>query len=142
MCLHVHKCESASMRMCAYVCNVFCVLPLTRCQCSSGYTGRLCEVDVNECDPSPCLNGATCVDGQGSFTCRCPPGFNGTRCETGIDAIATESGRWSLNGQVLFRQWYNLIFSEGKQIELNLPQIDICAMFTACKKNVKVNALM
>lgn len=48
-----------------------------------GYRGRLCEVDVDECDPNPCVNGASCLDGLGSYTCRCLPGFNGTRCETG-----------------------------------------------------------
>lgn len=54
-----------------------------RCQCVEGYRGRLCEVDVDECDPNPCVNGASCLDGLGSYTCRCLPGFNGTRCETG-----------------------------------------------------------
>ncbi|AWO97474.1 putative sushi von Willebrand factor type A EGF and pentraxin domain-containing protein 1 [Scophthalmus maximus] len=52
------------------------------CQCVVGYWGRLCEVDVDECDPNPCVNGASCLDGLGSYTCRCLPGFNGTRCET------------------------------------------------------------
>uniref|UniRef100_A0A674AKK3 Sushi, von Willebrand factor type A, EGF and pentraxin domain-containing protein 1 n=1 Tax=Salmo trutta TaxID=8032 RepID=A0A674AKK3_SALTR len=52
------------------------------CQCVEGYRGRLCQVDVDECQANPCINGATCVDGPGSYTCRCPPGFNGTRCET------------------------------------------------------------
>lgn len=58
-------------------------LPSLRCQCVEGYRGRLCEVDVDECDPNPCVNGASCLDGLGSYTCRCLPGFNGTRCETG-----------------------------------------------------------
>uniref|UniRef100_A0A8C4EGK4 Sushi, von Willebrand factor type A, EGF and pentraxin domain-containing protein 1 n=1 Tax=Dicentrarchus labrax TaxID=13489 RepID=A0A8C4EGK4_DICLA len=58
-------------------------LSFLRCQCVEGYRGRLCEVDVDECDPNPCINGASCLDGLGSFTCRCLPGFNGTRCETG-----------------------------------------------------------
>uniref|UniRef100_A0A674AJS6 Sushi, von Willebrand factor type A, EGF and pentraxin domain-containing protein 1 n=1 Tax=Salmo trutta TaxID=8032 RepID=A0A674AJS6_SALTR len=53
-----------------------------QCQCVEGYRGRLCQVDVDECQANPCINGATCVDGPGSYTCRCPPGFNGTRCET------------------------------------------------------------
>ena len=57
--------------------------PSLRCQCVEGYRGRLCEVDVDECDPNPCVNGASCLDGKGAYTCRCLPGFNGTRCETG-----------------------------------------------------------
>ncbi|KAG2466627.1 SVEP1 protein, partial [Polypterus senegalus] len=51
-------------------------------QCKAGYTGLLCETDIDECEANQCLNQATCVDGLNSFTCKCPPGFNGTRCET------------------------------------------------------------
>lgn len=60
-----------------------CLPPLLRCRCALGYRGHLCEVDIDECDPNPCVNGASCLDGLGSYTCRCLPGFNGTRCETG-----------------------------------------------------------
>lgn len=62
-----------------------------RCQCADGYRGRLCEVDIDECDPNPCVNGASCLDGLGSFACRCLPGFNGTRCETGT--VSSHPGR-------------------------------------------------
>lgn len=46
-----------------------------------------CEVEVNECEDAPCQNGATCQDGIGSYTCRCPeppPGadpWGGHRCD-------------------------------------------------------------
>uniref|UniRef100_A0A8C7T7C0 Sushi, von Willebrand factor type A, EGF and pentraxin domain-containing protein 1 n=1 Tax=Oncorhynchus mykiss TaxID=8022 RepID=A0A8C7T7C0_ONCMY len=59
-----------------------CVDEVNQCQCVEGYRGRLCQIDVDECQANPCINGATCVDGLGFYTCRCPPGFNGTRCET------------------------------------------------------------
>lgn len=62
-----------------------CLTFAIRCECVNGYRGRLCEVDIDDCDPNLCLNGATCLDGVATFTCRCPPGFNGTRCETGIE---------------------------------------------------------
>ena len=44
-----------------------------------------CEVILiylhsDECTPGLCLNGATCIDGPNSFTCRCPSGFRGTYC--------------------------------------------------------------
>ena len=35
----------------------------------------------NACDSGPCLNGATCVDHNGSFTCTCSSDFTGPRCE-------------------------------------------------------------
>ena len=31
------------------------------CACDPGYTGRDCGVEINECDPDPCMNGATCT---------------------------------------------------------------------------------
>ena len=30
------------------------------CNCTDGYEGRLCEVDVDQCSPNPCQNGGTC----------------------------------------------------------------------------------
>ena len=39
--------------------------------------------DVNECLEFPCLNGGTCDNTQGSYICRCPPGFTGVNCELG-----------------------------------------------------------
>uniref|UniRef100_A0A8D0FGB4 EGF-like domain-containing protein n=1 Tax=Strix occidentalis caurina TaxID=311401 RepID=A0A8D0FGB4_STROC len=35
--------------------------------------------------PDPCLNGGTCRDGVGTFSCTCPPGFGGPRCGTEED---------------------------------------------------------
>uniref|UniRef100_A0A0B7ADF8 EGF-like domain-containing protein n=1 Tax=Arion vulgaris TaxID=1028688 RepID=A0A0B7ADF8_9EUPU len=49
------------------------------CECLPGLTGTHCEVDVNDCDPSPCSHG-TCVDKQNGYTCHCEPGFHGDNC--------------------------------------------------------------
>jgi EGF-like domain. len=37
----------------------------------------MCEININECDPSPCQNTATCIDGLNNFTCVCASGFEG-----------------------------------------------------------------
>ena len=37
-----------------------------------------------------CENGGTCVDGLGSYSCRCPAGFTGTSCETEVDECASQ----------------------------------------------------
>ncbi|XP_071507672.1 uncharacterized protein [Diadema antillarum] len=50
------------------------------CQCPEGRSGVHCEVDVNECDSNPCVNGV-CVDRPGSFQCYCVPGYTGTQCQ-------------------------------------------------------------
>ena len=38
--------------------------------------------DINECDPNPCQNEGTCVDGIDSYTCTCVAGYTGINCET------------------------------------------------------------
>lgn len=43
-----------------------------------------CFTDVDECLDRPCLNGGTCINNAGSYTCRCPVGYTGMNCEQGI----------------------------------------------------------
>ncbi|KAI7790755.1 cadherin EGF LAG seven-pass G-type receptor 2 precursor [Triplophysa rosa] len=40
-----------------------------------------CSVRRHVCSNNPCVNGGSCVDLWGSFTCRCPLGFGGHKCE-------------------------------------------------------------
>ena len=37
--------------------------------------------DIDECEVSPCLNGATCYMFIAGFACVCPPGWTGRLCE-------------------------------------------------------------
>ncbi|XP_057619622.1 protein HEG homolog 1 isoform X2 [Chionomys nivalis] len=57
-----------------------CIVDLTvsrgyRCVCPPAWQGDNCSVDVNECLSSPCPPLAVCNNTQGSFTCRCPVGY-------------------------------------------------------------------
>ncbi|XP_035688620.1 complement component C1q receptor-like [Branchiostoma floridae] len=57
------------------------------CACVEGFTlnddGKSCSVlDTDDCFPGACENGGTCVEGNGAFSCNCPPGFKGERCQT------------------------------------------------------------
>ena len=57
--------------------------------CHAGYTGKNCEVDILECESSPCQNGGTCLENSDKsrpeysvttaegYTCECVPGFTG-----------------------------------------------------------------
>lgn len=47
----------------------------SRCECPPGYSGKLCEVDVDDCAAHSCRHGAPCVDAVNGYTCTCPQGF-------------------------------------------------------------------
>ncbi|KAL1023372.1 hypothetical protein UPYG_G00039960 [Umbra pygmaea] len=63
--------------------------PSFSCSCLSGFTGRRCQIDVDECLSYPCQNGGTCLDQVSRFNCQCPPGFTGTVCETDVDECSS-----------------------------------------------------
>ena len=53
------------------------------CHCSSGWTGKTCNTDIDECSlssRSTCDHGGTCVNTPGSFSCNCIPGYTGKCC--------------------------------------------------------------
>ncbi|NXJ24197.1 PGCA protein, partial [Dicrurus megarhynchus] len=52
--------------------------------------------DTDACHSSPCLNGATCVDGIDSFKCFCLPSYGGDLCE--IDLENCEEGWTKFQG--------------------------------------------
>ncbi|KAJ7366002.1 Olfactomedin-like protein 2A [Desmophyllum pertusum] len=62
--------------------------------------GEIIDVDINECDSNPCLNGGSSVDLVNEYNCICPPGYNGSRC--GNDSKS------QLQGYKMFR--YLLLF--------------------------------
>lgn len=50
------------------------------CQCRSGFTGTLCETNIDDCAGNPCRNAGTCLDGINDFSCSCTLGFSGKDC--------------------------------------------------------------
>uniref|UniRef100_A0A3P8TNI1 Protein delta homolog 1 n=1 Tax=Amphiprion percula TaxID=161767 RepID=A0A3P8TNI1_AMPPE len=63
------------------------------CICPHGYAGDNCHLKRGLCLTngyhSPCQNGGTCTDADGSAaysSCLCPPGFSGDFCEISVDS--------------------------------------------------------
>lgn len=50
------------------------------CKCMVGYTGKNCEINIDDCIPDPCANKSICIDGIATYTCLCGPGYNGKNC--------------------------------------------------------------
>lgn len=51
------------------------------CNCAAGWTGVYCDSEIDECESSPCQNGAVCVDKLAHYLCACPTGYTGVNCE-------------------------------------------------------------
>ena len=43
--------------------------------------------DVDDCDPSPCENNATCTDLHLDYRCDCAPGYEGRNCSEGMHSL-------------------------------------------------------
>ncbi|NXK87177.1 FBLN7 protein, partial [Formicarius rufipectus] len=46
---------------------------------------------IDDCSSNPCANGGTCVDGDQSYTCLCPPGWSGPSCQSPIYSCSNAS---------------------------------------------------
>ena len=48
-------------------------------------------MNIDDCDPNPCVNGATCEDEVQDYTCHCTIEFNKGMCKALVDWV--ERGR-------------------------------------------------
>jgi hypothetical protein len=46
----------------------------------TGYTGKNCESNIDDCLPGVCPPASTCIDLTNDFYCRCPFNLTGEDC--------------------------------------------------------------
>lgn len=52
-------------------------------------SGKLCNINVDDCQSAPCMNGGTCKDQVAGYLCVCPKGITGQQCEINEDNCAS-----------------------------------------------------
>lgn len=53
------------------------VLVMLLCVLFLGFSGEMCQIDIDECSSTPCLNGAKCIDRPNGYDCECAEGKRG-----------------------------------------------------------------
>uniref|UniRef100_A0A2K5F2U3 Protein crumbs homolog 1 n=1 Tax=Aotus nancymaae TaxID=37293 RepID=A0A2K5F2U3_AOTNA len=80
-CLQLNACNS---NPCLHGGNCEDIYSSYHCSCPLGWSGKHCELNIDECFSNPCIHG-NCSDRVAAYHCRCEPGYTGVNCEVDID---------------------------------------------------------
>ncbi|XP_078075229.1 LOW QUALITY PROTEIN: uncharacterized protein LOC144497660 [Mustelus asterias] len=79
------------------------------CQCPAGFEGSYCEREIDECQPDPCQNGATCHDLVAKYSCQMLPDLPSLPVLQNIELYAPgdhQPGMASCLGPLLPQAWF------------------------------------
>uniref|UniRef100_A0A8C2GDN5 Notch receptor 2 n=1 Tax=Cyprinus carpio TaxID=7962 RepID=A0A8C2GDN5_CYPCA len=82
---YTHPLTHTVMRSMMTLFGLFIVMILNLCVLTTGFSGEMCQVDIDECASTPCHNGAKCLDRPNGYECECAEGFTGTLCTDNIN---------------------------------------------------------
>ena len=57
------------------------------CNCSEGFTGQVCETNIDDCVRVNCSGHGQCMDGVNNFTCLCQSDFTGDLCSINVQGM-------------------------------------------------------
>ncbi|PFX27651.1 Polycystic kidney disease protein 1-like 2 [Stylophora pistillata] len=61
-----------------------------KCNCSDGFNGPHCEINIDDCASNPCQNNGSCLDLVNDYQCvGCLSGYSGQKCDIEIDECAS-----------------------------------------------------
>ena len=66
------------------------------------FSGKNCEIDIDDCIGVVCYHGGTCVDGVNEYKCDCVQGFEGDNCwyrTNECEGVQCQNGGKCFDGQ-------------------------------------------